>query len=57
MTNTRPSSVAEILSADWKGFVEEFSEQRRGANSKRGLTRSSVLEEVEQERKVEFRVD
>ena len=56
-TDTQPSSVASTSSAKLKGFMEELGEQRRAANAKEDRIHSSVLEEVEQEREVEFQVE
>jgi hypothetical protein len=57
VTDTQPSSAADHPSAELKGFMEELSEQRRAANNKGDRVHSSVLEEVEQEREVEFQVE
>ncbi|KAH8656605.1 hypothetical protein BGZ60DRAFT_384977 [Tricladium varicosporioides] len=57
MTDTQPSSAADSPSAELEGFITELDEQRRAANSKGGRIHSSVLEEVEQEREVEFQVE
>ncbi|KAH8589073.1 hypothetical protein B0O99DRAFT_523793 [Bisporella sp. PMI_857] len=57
VTDPQPSSVADMPSAELKDFMEELGEQRRAANSKGDRIHSSVLEEVEQEREVEFHVE
>jgi hypothetical protein len=57
LIDTQPSSVADMPSAELRGFMEEMGEQRRAANSKGDRIHSSVLEEVEQEREVEFQVE
>ncbi|KAF4631564.1 hypothetical protein G7Y89_g6567 [Cudoniella acicularis] len=57
VTDTQPSSAADIPSAELKSFVEELSKQKRAANGNGDLIHSSVLEEVEQEREVEFQVE
>lgn len=57
MTDTETSSLADILFAGLKDFVEELSKQRGAANGNGKLIHSSVLEEVEQEREVEFQVE
>ncbi|TVY43757.1 hypothetical protein LSUB1_G001260 [Lachnellula subtilissima] len=56
-TDTQPSSVADTPSAELEGFMKELSGQRRAANNKGDRIHSSVLEEVEQEREVEFQVE
>jgi hypothetical protein len=56
-TDTQPSPLADEPSVELNGFMEELSKQRRAANSNRNVIHSSVLEEVEQEREVEFQVE
>lgn len=55
--DTQPSSFDDVPFAELKGFIEELSMQRRAANSNGNVICSSVLEEVEQEREVEFQVE
>ncbi|MCJ1402282.1 hypothetical protein MMC11_005502 [Xylographa trunciseda] len=55
--DTQPSSVADTPSVELKDFMEELDEQRRAAKSKDDRIHSSVLEEVEQQREVEFQVE
>jgi hypothetical protein len=57
ITDTQPSSIADVPSVELKGFMEELSKQRRAANGNGNVIHSSVLEEVEQEREVEFQVE
>jgi hypothetical protein len=57
VTDTQPSSLADIPSVELKGFMKELSKQRRAASGNGNLSHSSVLEEVEQEREVEFQVE
>jgi len=56
-TNSQPSSIADVQSANVKGFMEELVRQRRAANGNGNVIHGSVLEEVEQEREVEFQVE
>lgn len=56
MAVTKPSST-ELSSSELKTFMEELSKQTRAANSKGNAIHSSMLEEVEQEREVEFQVE
>ncbi|OCK76192.1 hypothetical protein K432DRAFT_428888 [Lepidopterella palustris CBS 459.81] len=57
MTDTQASYHANLSSTELKGFIEELSRQRRAANSSGNAILSSALEEVEQEREVEFQVE
>ena len=56
MTDTQTSSLADTLSHELEGFMQELSRQR-GAVGPGNPVCSSVLEEVEQEREVEFQVE
>jgi hypothetical protein len=56
-TDTQPSSLAGVQCAEVKGFLEELNKQRRAANGSGNVIHSAVLEEVEQEREVEFQVE
>lgn len=55
MTDTQPSSLADVPSTELKSFMEELRKRRRVASG--DAVHSSVLEEVEQEREVEFQVE
>ena len=57
MTDAQPSSLVDMPSAELKGFMEELKKQRQGGNDNGNHIHSSVLEEVEQEREVEFQVE
>jgi len=57
MADTQPNSPDSLSSAELRGFMEELNERRRAANSYGQVIQSSVLEEVEQEREVEFQVE
>lgn len=57
MADTQPSSLTDLSSTELKDFMEELSKQRRAANGNRKAIHSSALEEVEQEREVEFQVE
>jgi hypothetical protein len=57
MTDTQPSFFADVPSAELKGFMAELSKQRQAANGNGNIIHSSMLEEVEQEREVEFQVE
>ncbi len=57
MSDTQPDPLADVPFAELKGFMEELSKQRRAANCNGDVVHSSVLEEVEQEREVEFQVE
>jgi hypothetical protein len=50
-------TLDNLSSAELRGFMEELNERRRAANSYGQVIQSSVLEEVEQEREVEFQVE
>jgi len=54
---TQPGSVANMQSAQLKSFIEKLAELRRAANVNGNYVQSSALEEVEQEREVEFQVE
>jgi hypothetical protein len=56
-TDAQPSLLARTRFAELKGFMEELRKQRRAANGNGNDIHSSVLEEVEQEREVEFQVE
>jgi hypothetical protein len=56
-TDTQSSSLANVSSSELKGFIEELDRQRRAANADGIAIQSSALEEVEQEREVEFQVE
>jgi len=56
-TDTQPSAVADMQYAELRGFIEELSKQRRVTHGNANLVPSSVLEEVEQMREVEFQVE
>jgi hypothetical protein len=57
VADIQPSVVAYTPSMALKGFMEELAEHRRAANGEGDRIHSSVLEEVEQEREVEFQVE
>lgn len=57
IADTQPSSLRDLSFTELKGFMEELNEQRRTANGTGHATYSSALEEVEQEREVEFQVE
>lgn len=57
MTDTQTSSLTDTLSMELEGFMEELSRQRKAAKVNGSPICSSVLEEVEQEREVEFQVE
>ena len=57
MTDTQPNSLADVPFVELKAFIVELSKQRRAANGSGNVISSSVLEEVEQEREVEFQVE
>ncbi|KAF8867182.1 hypothetical protein BDZ45DRAFT_609382 [Acephala macrosclerotiorum] len=57
VTDTQPSFPTDVLSAELQGFMEELSKQRRAADGNGHIIHGSVLEEVEQEREVEFQVE
>jgi hypothetical protein len=57
MADTQPSSFSNLSSTQLNGFMEELSKQRRAADGNRQAIHSSALEEVEQEREVEFQVE
>jgi len=57
MTNIQPSSFADISSTELKGFIVKLSKQRTAAKGEGNSIHSSTLEEVEQEREVEFQVE
>lgn len=55
--NIQPSSHAGLSSPELKMFMVELSKQRRAAKGNGNVIHSSALEEVEQEREVEFQVE
>jgi hypothetical protein len=55
--DTEPSSLANLSSPELKSFMDELNDQRRAANSNSNAIHGSALEEVEQEREVEFQVE
>ncbi|KAH0566486.1 hypothetical protein GP486_000104 [Trichoglossum hirsutum] len=57
MADTQPSSPAAPPSAHLKDFMVELNEQRNAAKGNGNSIHSSALEEVEQEREVEFEVE
>lgn len=57
VTDTHANSVADMPSTELKGFVVELNKQRRAAKGYGIPIHSSVLEEVEQEREVEFQIE
>ena len=57
MTDTQANSIADIPFVELKDFMQELSKQRGASNRRGRLVHSSVLEEVEQEREVEFQVE
>jgi hypothetical protein len=56
-TISQPISISDVQSAEVKGFVEELDQRRQAAKSSGSIIHGSVLEEVEQEREVEFQVE
>ena len=56
-TDIQPSSLDDVPFAELKDFIDELSRQRRAASGNGNVICSSVLEEVEQEREVEFQVE
>ncbi|KAM3084368.1 hypothetical protein ACMFMG_001526 [Clarireedia jacksonii] len=56
VTHTQPMSFSGI-SVELRGFMKELSKQRQAAKGNKNFINSSVLEEVEQEREVEFQVE
>lgn len=57
MTDTQTSYITDTLSVELEGFMKELSRQRGAAKVHGKPICSSVLEEVEQEREVEFQVE
>ncbi|KAH7323576.1 hypothetical protein BKA65DRAFT_511056 [Rhexocercosporidium sp. MPI-PUGE-AT-0058] len=57
VTDIQPSSLTDTPSTELRGFIEELEKQGRAANGNEGRIPSSALEEVEQEREVEFQVE
>ncbi|OCL13648.1 hypothetical protein AOQ84DRAFT_413466 [Glonium stellatum] len=57
MKDTQSSAHANPSSPELKGFIEELSRQRQAAGGAGSAIHSSALEEVEQEREVEFQVE
>jgi hypothetical protein len=57
MVEERPNSLSEMTCAKLKDFMEELSIQRQTASGSQNAIHSSALEEVEQEREVEFQVE
>jgi hypothetical protein len=57
MAEIQPGSLTDLSSAELKGFMMELSKQRKAAKGGRNSIHSSALEEVEQEREVEFEVE
>lgn len=57
VTDTQPISMVDAPFTELKGFIEELVEQQRETNSNKNGIHSSLLEEVEQEREVEFHVE
>ena len=55
--DTQPSSLSDVPSAELKGFMEELHKQGRAAHGNGHVIHSSALEEVEQEREVEFQIE
>lgn len=56
-TNAQPDVPAEAPSAELRTFVQELNRQKQAANGGRNFVHGSALEEVEQEREVEFQVE
>jgi hypothetical protein len=56
-TDLEPTTPAQVQFAELKVFVEELNKQRRAAMDNCIGIDSSVLEEVEQEREVEFQIE
>ena len=56
-TDLEPTTLAHVQFAELRVFVEELNKQRRAAMDNGNGIHSSVLEEVEQEREVEFQVE
>lgn len=54
--DTEPDSI-DVCAPELKSFTEELNRQRGASNGNGDTIRSSVLEEVEQEREVEFQVE
>jgi hypothetical protein len=54
---SQPASSADMASTKLKEFMEELAVQRRNMSSSGDRVHSSMLEEVEQEREVEFQIE
>ena len=57
MADNQSSSLINLSSPELKGFVEKLSKQRRAAEGNGIVIHHSALEEVEQEREVEFQME
>ena len=57
MAETQSSSLVDLSSTELKCFAEKLSNQRRAAEGNGMALHHSALEEVEQEREVEFQVE
>ncbi|TGO40912.1 hypothetical protein BHYA_0029g00210 [Botrytis hyacinthi] len=57
LTDIQPSYVTDMASAKLAEFMKELDRQKRTAGNTRSYIHSSVLEEVEQEREVEFQIE
>ncbi|KAM0145804.1 hypothetical protein ACHAQE_011068 [Botrytis cinerea] len=57
VTDTEASYVTDMASTKLAGFMKELNKQRITTGNTRNYIHSSVLEEVEQEREVEFQIE
>ncbi|PQE15352.1 p-loop containing nucleoside triphosphate hydrolase protein [Rutstroemia sp. NJR-2017a WRK4] len=57
ITGQQSSSLADVLCVELEVFIEKLNKRRRPANGNINVIHSSVLEEVEQEREVEFQME
>ncbi|TGO44474.1 hypothetical protein BCON_0512g00030 [Botryotinia convoluta] len=57
VTDIQPSHVTNMAFTKLEGFMKELNRQRKTTNNTRSYIHSSVLEEVEQEREVEFQIE
>ncbi|TGO18614.1 hypothetical protein BPAE_0372g00020 [Botrytis paeoniae] len=57
VTDIQPSYVTDMASTKLAGFMKELNKQRVTTGNTRNYIHSSVLEEVEQEREVEFQIE
>lgn len=57
MATIQPGSLTNLSTVELKGFMMELSKQRKTAKSEGNSIQIAALEEVEQEREVEFEVE